>query len=53
MRIANANTGSASGGVTYKLGALCPPEADSVLVDRFRLQNPLLRQAAKRYLCVI
>ncbi len=27
------NTGFASGGVTCKLGALCPPEADSVQVD--------------------
>jgi hypothetical protein len=27
------NTRFASGGVTYKIGALCPPEADCVQVD--------------------
>lgn len=32
-RKTGANTGFASGGVTCKLGALCPPQADSVLVD--------------------
>jgi hypothetical protein len=43
-----ANTGFASGGVTYKLGALCF-YSSSVQVDSFVLRNPPLRQAPKRW----
>lgn len=42
------NTGFASGGVTCKPEALCPPQADVVLVYSFVLRNhPPERQAAK------
>ena len=41
------NTGFASGGVTYKLGALCF-YSSSVLVDNFELRNPPERKARKR-----
>ena len=41
------NTGFASGGVTFKLGALCF-YSSSVLVDCFVLRNPPERKAAKR-----
>jgi hypothetical protein len=41
------NTGFASGGVTYKLEALC--FYCSVLVDGFVLLNPPERKARKRY----
>jgi hypothetical protein len=44
-----ANTGFASGGVTYKLGALCF-YSSSVLADSFVLQNPPERKARNRYL---
>jgi len=46
-----ANTGFASGGVTCKLGALCF-YSSSVLVESLVFRNPLLRQAANRYLQV-
>ena len=42
------NTGFASGRVTCKLGALCPPQADSVQVDSLVLRNPPERKARKR-----
>jgi hypothetical protein len=44
-----ANTGFASGGLMYKLGALCF-YSSSVLVDSFVLLNPPERKAPKRYL---
>jgi hypothetical protein len=43
-----ANTGFASGGVTFKLGALCF-YLSSVLVDSFVLRNPPERKARKRW----
>ena len=43
-----ANTGFASGGVTWKLGALCF-YSSVVLVDSFVLRNPPERKARKRY----
>ena len=43
-----ANTGFASGGVTFKLGALCF-YSSSVLKDSFVLLNPPERKALKRY----
>jgi hypothetical protein len=42
-----ANTGFASGGVTWKLGALCF-YSSSVLVDSFVLRNPPERKARNR-----
>ena len=36
---AAANRGFASGGVNFKLGVLCPPQADSVQVDSFVLRS--------------
>ena len=42
------NTGFASGGVTYKLGAFCF-YSSSVLVDSFVLRNPPERKARNRY----
>ena len=42
------NTGFASGGVTYKLGALYL-YSSSVLVDSFVLRNPPERKARKRW----
>jgi hypothetical protein len=45
---AAGNTGFASGGVTYKIGALCF-YSSSVLVDSFVLRNPPERKAPKRY----
>jgi hypothetical protein len=42
-----ANTGFASGGLMYKLGALCF-YSSSVLVDSFVLLNPPERKAPKR-----
>ena len=41
------NTGFASGGVTFKHGALCF-YSSSVLVDSFVLRNPPERKARKR-----
>ena len=43
-----ANTGFASGGVTYKIGTLCF-YLSSVLIDSFVLRNPPERKARKRY----
>jgi hypothetical protein len=43
-----ANTGFASGGVMFKLGALCF-YSSSVQVDSFVLRNPPERKARKRY----
>jgi len=45
------NTGFASGGVTCKLAAFCR-YSSVVQVDSFVFRNPLLRQAANRYLQV-
>lgn len=42
------NTGFASGGVTYKLGALCF-YSSSVQVDSFVLRKPPERKAQKRW----
>ena len=46
-RTAATNTGFASGGVTWKLGALCF-YSSSVQVDSFVLRNPPERQARNR-----
>ena len=48
-RKTTGNTGFASGGVTYKLGALCF-YSSSELVDSFVLRNPPERKARNRYL---
>ncbi len=46
--MAAANTGFASGGVTFKHGAMCF-YSSSVLIDSFVLRNPPHRKATKRY----
>ena len=43
-----ANTGFASGGVTYKIGALCI-YSSVVPADSFVLRNPPERKARKRW----
>ena len=46
--MAAANTNFSSGGLASKLGAFCPPQADSVPVDSFVLQHlPLLQPLCK------
>ena len=47
-KLTACNTGFASGGVMYKLEALCF-YSSSVLVDSFVLRNPPERKARKRY----
>jgi len=46
-----ANKGFASGGLTYKPGALCF-YSSSVLVDSFVLLNPPERKAPNRYVAI-
>jgi len=48
-RRAAANTGFASGGVTWKLGVLCF-YSSSMQVDSFVFHNPPERKARERYL---
>jgi hypothetical protein len=47
MKKTGATTGSASGGLTCKLGALCF-YSSSVQVDSFVLRNPPERKSIKR-----